>query len=86
MPDSPHDRILRAPYSYDDAPAAGRRCTTGLAFVSFQADPVRPYLPIQQRLSEGDLLNIWTAPISSGVYAVLPGARPGEDLGAALLA
>ena len=86
MPTSPHERILRAPYSYDDAPAPGRRSNSGLVFVAYQADPVRQFLPIQQRLAEADLLNIWTTPISSGVYAVLPGARPGEDLGAALLA
>ena len=59
---------------------------TGLVFVSFQADPVRQFLPIQRRLAEADLMNIWTTPISSGVYAVLPGARPGEPLGAELLA
>jgi len=86
MPTSPRERILRAPYSYDDAPAPGRRSNSGLVFVAYQADPVRQFLPIQQRLAEADLLNIWTRPISSGVYAVLPGARQGEDLGAALLA
>lgn len=86
MPAAPHERILRAPYSYDDAPGPGKRSNSGLVFVSFQADPVRQFVPIQQRLAEADLLNIWTTPISSGVYAVLPGARPGEDLGAVLMA
>ncbi|MDV3221244.1 Dyp-type peroxidase [Intrasporangium sp.] len=86
MPAAPHERILRAPYSYDDAPGPGQRSNSGLLFVSFQADPVAQFVPIQRRLAEADLLNIWTTPISSGVYAVLPGAGPGEDLGAALLA
>ncbi|MDC5697009.1 Dyp-type peroxidase [Intrasporangium calvum] len=86
MPLAPHERILRAPYSYDDAPGPGERSNSGLVFVSFQADPVRQFVPIQQRLAEADLLNIWTTPVSSGVYAVLPGAGAGEDLGAALLA
>jgi len=85
MPTAPHERILRAPYSYDDPPAPGQRSNCGLVFVSFQADPVRQFVPIQQRLAEADLLNIWTTPLSSGVYAVLPGAQAGEDLGAALL-
>lgn len=86
MPAAAHERILRAPYSYDDPPAAGRRSNSGLLFVSYQADPVRQFLPIQRRLAEADLLNIWTTPVGSGVYAVLPGARPAEHLGAALLA
>ena len=86
MPTSPHQRILRAPYSYDDPPAPDQRSNSGLIFVAYQADPVRQFLPIQQRLAEADLLNLWTTPIGSGVYAVLPGALPGEDLGAALLA
>jgi len=85
MPTAPHERILRAPYSYDDAPRAGQRTNTGLLFVSYQADPVRQFLPIQQRLAEADLMNIWTHPVGSGVYAVLPGASTGQDLGSGLL-
>jgi dye decolorizing peroxidase len=85
MPAAPEERILRAPYSYDDAPGPGQRSNSGLVFVAYQADPVRQFVPIQQRLADADLLNIWTTPIGSGVYAVLPGAAPGEDLGAALL-
>jgi dye decolorizing peroxidase len=86
MPAAPQERILRAPYSFDDAPEPGRRTNTGLLFVAFQADPVRQFVPIQARLAEADLMNIWTTPVASGVYAVLPGAQPGEDLGAVLLA
>lgn len=85
MPTRPDERILRAPYSYDDPPGTGRRSDSGLLFVSYQADPVRQFLPIQQRLADADLLNIWTTPVSSGVYAVLPGAGS-DHLGAALLA
>ncbi|GAA2153067.1 hypothetical protein GCM10009826_11950 [Humibacillus xanthopallidus] len=86
MPAQPHERILRRPYAYDDTPAPGTRTNTGLVFVSFQANPVRQFVPIQRRLDEADLLGLWTTPIGSGVYAVLPGAREGEHLGAALLA
>ncbi len=85
MPAEPHERILRRPYSYDDVPATGADSDSGLVFVAFQADPVRQFLPIQQRLAEADLLNIWTVPVGSGVYAVLPGARDGEILGQDLL-
>ena len=85
MPADPHERILRAPYSYDDPPVGAARTNTGLVFVAFQADPVRQFVPIQRRLAEADLMNIWTTPIGSSVYAVLPGARAGETLGQALL-
>lgn len=85
MPRTPHDRFLRRPYSYDDAPAGDALSNTGLVFVAFQADPVRQFVPVQQRLSDADLLNLWTVPIGSAVYAVLPGATQGEDLAAELL-
>lgn len=86
MPVAAHERILRRPYSFDDPPEAGQTSNSGLLFVSFQADPVRQFVPIQRRLAEADVLNVWTVPVGSAVYAVLPGARPGESLGAALFA
>lgn len=81
----PHERILRRPYSYDDASVAGGQRDSGLLFASFQADPVAQFVPIQRRLAEADLLNLWTVPVGSAVYAVLPGALPGEVLGHTLL-
>lgn len=86
MPQAPHERFLRRPYSYDDAPEAGRVSGTGLLFIVFAADPVRQFLPVQRRLAEADLLNIWTTPVGSAVYAVLPGCADGEILGGGLLA
>ena len=85
MPAELHERILRAPYSYDEPPVGTARTNTGLVFVAFQADPGRQFVPIQRRLAGADLMNIWTTPIGSSVYAVLPGAREGETLGQALL-
>ncbi|MCE1180640.1 MAG: Dyp-type peroxidase [Micrococcales bacterium] len=82
MPQAPHERILRRPYNYDDEPAAGQRSNSGLVFVAFCADPVRQFVPIQQRLAKSDLLNIWTTPIGSTVAAVLPGVpKKGGYLG-----
>lgn len=82
---APHERFLRRPYSYDDAPSAGQLSDSGLLFAAFMADPVRQFVPVQQRLSDKDLLNIWTTPVGSAVFAILPGAREGEILGQALL-
>ena len=54
-------------------------------FVAYQADPVRQFVPVQARLADLDLLNLWTTPVGSAVFAVLPGAREGEVLGEAML-
>lgn len=81
---APHERFLHGPYSYDDAPDAGSTSSSGLVFVAYQADPVRQFVPVQARLAELDLLNLWTTPVGSAVFAVLPGAREGEVLGQAL--
>ena len=85
------EKILRRPYSYDDAPevdpATGRMSglsNTGLIFVAYQADPLAQFAPMQARLAEKDLLNLWTTPIGSAVFAILPGAKDGEILGQAL--
>ena len=82
---APHERFLRRPYSYDDPPEGEATSSSGLVFVAYQADPVRQFLPVQRRLAEVDLLNLWTTPVGSAVFAVLPGAAPGEILGEALL-
>ena len=83
---APHERFLRRPYSYDDPPEGGATSSSGLVFIAYQADPVRQFLPVQRRLAEADLLNLWTTPVGSAVFAVLPGAAAGEILGEALLA
>ncbi|AKT50695.1 Dyp-type peroxidase [Arsenicicoccus sp. oral taxon 190] len=74
------DRFLRRPYSYDDAPAPGQLTNAGLLFVAFQAD-LEQYLSVQRRLAEADLLNTWTTPIGSAVFAIPRGCREGEVLG-----
>ncbi|MBE1876788.1 Dyp-type peroxidase [Myceligenerans sp. TRM 65318] len=78
--DDPAERFLRRPYGYDDGPG-----DTGLLFVSYQADVDRQFVPVQRRLDELDLLNEWTTPVGSAIFAVPPGAGPGEYLGQALL-
>lgn len=82
---APHERFLRRPYTYDDPPEAGATSNSGLIFAAYCADPVRQFVPVQQRLAEKDLLNLWTTPIGSAVFAILPGAREGEILGHSLL-
>lgn len=82
-----HDRdeaMLRRPYNYDDPPEGERMSNTGLLFTAYQADPVRSYIPVQQRLAEKDALNTWTTPIGSAVFALPPGAPEGGYVGQGL--
>ncbi len=81
--DDPSQRFLRRPYTYDDH-AVGVPSNHGLIFIAFQKDLEHQFLPIQQQLAELDLLNQWTTPIGSAVFAIPRGARSGEYLGQAL--
>ncbi len=82
---TPVERILRRPYNYDDGIAADGTADAGLVFVSYQADPSAQFVPIQERLAKADVLNIWTTPIGSALFAVPGGVQPGEYIGQALL-
>lgn len=79
------ERIFRRGYNYDEAPTGGQISDSGLIFVSFQADVERQFTPIQRRLDELDLLNEWTTPIGSAVFAMPPGCQPGGFIGETLL-
>ncbi|GIJ32488.1 Dyp-type peroxidase [Micromonospora sediminimaris] len=78
-------RILRRPYNYDGVPAADGTADSGLIFAAYQADIATQFLPIQRRLAERDLLNEWTTPIGSAVFAVPPGCPEGGWVGQQLL-
>ena len=83
--DDPAERIFRRGYNYDDAPPTGSVSDAGLLFVSFQADIDRQFVPIQRRLDELDLLNEWTTPIGSAVFALPPGCAEGGFIGEGIL-
>ncbi len=83
--DDATQRVLRRAYSYEASPAAVPS-DTGLVFITFQADLEHQYLPVQARLAELDLLNTWTTPIGSAVFAVPRGIRVGEYLAEELFA
>lgn len=78
-------RILRRPYNYDGVPAGDGQPDSGLIFASYQADITRQFLPIQRRLAERDLLNAWTTPIGSAVFAIPPGCAADGWIGEQLL-
>lgn len=75
MPRGVDEVIWRRGYNYVDG------AESGLLFASYQADVDQQYLPIQRRLAEADLLNQWTTPLGSAVYAIPPGCAPGGFIG-----
>ena len=81
-----HERIFRRAYNYDERPSGTEISESGLLFVSFQADIERQFTPIQRRLDELDLLNEWTTPIGSAVFAIPPGCAHDGFIGDTLLA
>lgn len=76
----PSERIFRRGANYDEGGESG------LLFACYQQDPLRQFVPIQRRLDELDLLNEWVTHVGSAVFAILPGFKQGEQLGASLLA
>ncbi|WP_232488167.1 Dyp-type peroxidase [Brevibacterium antiquum] len=76
----PETQIHRRTFNYETGAGEG----AGLLFASFQADIDRQFLPIQRRLAEVDLLNEWTTPIGSTVWAIPPGITEGEYIGQSL--
>ncbi|KRC61218.1 peroxidase [Agromyces sp. Root81] len=83
--EEPGERIYRRGYNYDEAPASASVSDAGLLFASFQADVDRQFVPIQRRLDELDLLNEWTTPVGSAVFAIPPGCAEGGYIGDTLV-
>ncbi|MEX5710060.1 Dyp-type peroxidase [Parafrankia sp. FMc6] len=83
--DNEGERIYRRSYNYDLAPTGASVSDSGLVFASYQADVAAQFVPIQRRLAELDLLNEWTTPIGSAVFAIPPGVREGGFIGETLL-
>lgn len=81
----PRLRMFRRQYNYDGSPDAAGRPDSGLIFAAYQADIDRQFLPVQQRIAEQDLLNEWTTPIGSAVFAIPPGCQEGGWIGEQLL-
>lgn len=89
--EDPRERFHRLTYNYDH-PVSGvggmgaAVSDSGLLFGAVQANPVTQFVPIQQRLAEADLLNEWTVPIGSAVFAVPPVPAAGGFVGDTLFA
>ena len=82
--DKPGQKIARRAYNYDLPPQPGseQSSNSGLVFICFQKDPREQFIPIQERLDEGDRINQWTTHIGSAVFFCPPGVdEAGGDRG-----
>jgi len=78
-PQESGERIFRRPFSYDNGMNERGSMDVGLLWTAYQRDISKQYLPIQRRLEQLDLLNEWTVPIGSAVFAI-PGGVQGSEL------
>ena len=79
------ERIFRRASNFDEPPAGDQVSNSGLLFISYQVDVDAQFVPLQRRLDELDLLNEWTTPVGSAVFAVPPGCSEGGFVGETLL-
>ncbi|SKT66680.1 putative peroxidase [Mycobacteroides abscessus subsp. abscessus] len=82
---NPHERFLRRPYNFDDAPLPGTSSNAGLIFAAYQRDIASQFVPVQQRLSERDEFNQWNTAVGSAVFVMPPGTTEDGYLGRSLL-
>ncbi|MBH0008607.1 Dyp-type peroxidase [Salinibacterium sp. SWN1162] len=77
------NKMFRRGYNYDDIVLAGAESVSnsGLLFAAFQADVDKQFVPVQKALDTLDLLNTWTKPVGSAVFAIPPGCQPGGYIG-----
>ena len=79
------EKILRRGYSFTDGFDAERgQLDAGLFFISFQRDPHKQFVPLQQRLAANDRLNEYIRHTSSALFACPPGAGEGGYVGEGL--
>lgn len=72
------ERFFRRPFNYQTLDASAKQLEAGLLWTAYCRDLAKQYVPVQKRLAEFDLLNQWTTPVGSAVFAIARGVQPGE--------
>jgi dye decolorizing peroxidase len=72
---------LRRPLNYDDGFATDGTPDSGLIFAAYTTNIDKRFVPVQQRLADFDLLNVWTVPIGSSEFVIPPGVPAGGYIG-----
>ena len=79
-------QLLRRGYNFVDGSTNLGRLDAGLFFMAYVTDPRTHYIPLQTKLSRQDGLSEYLQHTGSALFAVPPGAKPGEHVGQALFA
>lgn len=77
-------KILRRPLNFDDGFNPDGSPNAGLIFAAYTTNIAQRYVPLQQRLADMDLLNVWTTPIGSSEFVIPPGCLRGGYIGETL--
>ncbi len=83
---APGERFFRRPFNYETGVSADGNPDVGLLWTAYQRNLDSQFIPVQRRLERFDLLNKWTTPIGSAVFAIAKGVQPGQVLAAELFA
>ena len=82
--------FFRRPFNYQQVStepgAKPGQLESGLLWTAYAKNLSKQYLPVQMRLAQFDLLNTWTTPVGSAVFAIARGVKPGEILAEELFA
>ncbi len=74
-------QILRRGYNFADGNDDLGRLDAGLFFIAYVRDPITQYVPMQSRIARLDAMQEYVQHTGSGLFAVPPGAAPGEFIG-----
>jgi deferrochelatase/peroxidase EfeB len=77
-------QMLRRGYNFVDGSTGLGRLDAGLFFIAFVRDPATHFIPIQTKIGRGDRLSEYLQHTGSALFAIPPGAQPGEYVGQAL--
>ncbi|WP_134738483.1 iron uptake transporter deferrochelatase/peroxidase subunit [Nocardioides sp. 503] len=79
-------RMLRRGYNFVDGSDPLGGLNAGLFFVAYVRDPRTGFIPIQNAMAKSDALMEYLKVTGSALFAVPPGAKPGEYVGQSLFA
>jgi dye decolorizing peroxidase len=77
---TPSEVFFRRPFNYEAGVSATGHPDVGLLWAAYARDLTKQYLPVQERLSKVDMLNLWTTPIGSSVWLIPPGVPASDQL------
>ncbi len=83
---APSERFFRRPFNYDLGFSNEGEPQVGLLWTAYARNLEQQYLPVQKRLASFDLLNTWTVPIGSSIWAIPRGVGEGEIIAESLFA